>query len=131
MNLKKPNGWESTNRTNGTNGSTSREKTNQTVRRSCSSRCPEIKTWAVNHRVGYELKLQIWIPGNNNVFYPGPGWRRGIPNLSRLGSTFWRRIGHDHRELFVPGFQCTWCWAGGGGGGGGGGVLASSPENIM
>jgi hypothetical protein len=42
----------------------------------------------MNHRVGYELKLQICGPGNNNVFSPGPGWRRGIPNLSWLGSTF-------------------------------------------
>jgi hypothetical protein len=27
------------------------------------------------------------MPGNNNVRCPGPGWQRGIPNLSRVDST--------------------------------------------
>lgn len=127
MNLRESNGWVWTSNSL----CTVQEKTNQTVDDSCSFRCLELITWAMNHRVGYELKLQICGPGNNNVFSPGPGWWRGIPNLSRLGSTPAKTDPSSNNGLFVPGFQCTWCWAGGGGGSGGGGVLASSPEHII
>ena len=65
-----------------------REVTNQTVGRSCRSDDRELKTQTtephffqllkVFNKRGFTLKLQIWIPGNNNVRCPGPGWQRGF-----------------------------------------------------